>query len=190
MPNYPEKLTLTCGLIALTLDNMRGDSQQFGRVHYDLTVTAYGQPVAPLTRCPYSPAPAQYTPAQLAHCAISDAIAYAGYDSAADYHTDPEAGEKIRNALEFAPSSPKNAENDEQEIYKVTLDGKTTLARSVHYKPLTKTVKIIQGNYGQGWEDLAEYALNDKSIKNDLAEYRKSAPNYPHRIISRRIPNQ
>lgn len=46
-------------------------------------------------------------------------------------------------------------------------------------------LQVIQGNYGQGWEDLSEYDANDRQIRADLKEYRIS-DNYPKRIISRR----
>jgi len=47
-------------------------------------------------------------------------------------------------------------------------------------------VKVIQGNYGLGWEDLCEYDKHDKQIYKDIKEYRICSPNYPHRIINRR----
>lgn len=52
---------------------------------------------------------------------------------------------------------------------------------------LTKWVKvfIIQGNYGQGWED--ECAETDRiEARNRLREYRENSP-YPSRRISRRV---
>jgi len=48
---------------------------------------------------------------------------------------------------------------------------------------------VIQGNYGQGWEDLCEY----EKIKNawaDIKEYRFAESSYAnHRIINRRVLN-
>jgi len=56
--------------------------------------------------------------------------------------------------------------------------------------------KILQGNYGQGWEDLTTYDcdstgwIKDKGIrqelKDDIKEYRENEPN-AHRVIKRRI---
>ena len=51
-------------------------------------------------------------------------------------------------------------------------------------------VKVIQGNFGYGWEDVSEY---DKqafaAVKNDLKEYRLSSTG-TYRLIDRRIPNK
>lgn len=55
----------------------------------------------------------------------------------------------------------------------------------------TKEVKIIQGNYGYGWEDCSEYDREEYGqIKHDLAEYRASATSWPasYRVITRRAP--
>ena len=51
---------------------------------------------------------------------------------------------------------------------------------------------IIQGNYGQGWEDVSYYPCGVRQVnfgsaykecKHDLAEY--NLMGYPHRIIKR-----
>lgn len=49
-------------------------------------------------------------------------------------------------------------------------------------------LKVIQGNYGQGWEDLSEYGQGEDH-KADLKEY-KISDNYPKRVISRRELNK
>ena len=53
-----------------------------------------------------------------------------------------------------------------------------------------KYVKVIQGYFGQGWEDVSEY---DKSgfiqLKNDLKEYRLSNTG-AYRVIDRRVLNK
>jgi hypothetical protein len=47
-------------------------------------------------------------------------------------------------------------------------------------------VKVIQGFFGQGWEDVSEYTKDDfKNIKPDLKEYRISS-NHTYRLINRR----
>jgi len=53
--------------------------------------------------------------------------------------------------------------------------------------PKTKEVFVIQGNYGQGWEDVTE---EDKysEARQRLREY-DANENYPHRRITRRVEN-
>lgn len=53
----------------------------------------------------------------------------------------------------------------------------------------TKEVKVLQGNYGYGWDDLIEYEVNDVSAKQDYRDYEENEPQYAHRIIRRRVPN-
>ena len=51
-------------------------------------------------------------------------------------------------------------------------------------------VKVIQGNYGYGWEDVSEYDKQDFStVKNDLKEYRLSNTG-SYRVINRRVLNK
>lgn len=51
-------------------------------------------------------------------------------------------------------------------------------------------VKVIQGNYGYGWEDVSEYDKKEFStVKNDLKEYRLSNTG-AYRLIDRRILNK
>ena len=52
----------------------------------------------------------------------------------------------------------------------------------------TKEVKVLQGNYGYGWDDLCEYEMNDTSSKQDLKDYQLTEPGVAHRIIYRRVP--
>lgn len=61
------------------------------------------------------------------------------------------------------------------------------MAFKVNNKPRkTKEVYVIQGNYGQGWEDVTE---EDKYFegKERLKEYNENEPEYPHRKIVRRV---
>ena len=48
-------------------------------------------------------------------------------------------------------------------------------------------IKVIQGYYAGYWEDCSEYDRDDKTIYQDIKEYRLTG--YPHRIINRRVPN-
>ena len=62
----------------------------------------------------------------------------------------------------------------------------TTTAKQTKYK----YVKVIQGNFGYGWEDVSEYDKQDFSlVKNDLKEYRLSNTG-AYRVIDRRILNK
>ena len=54
----------------------------------------------------------------------------------------------------------------------------------------TREVKILQGNYGYGWDDLCQYEKHDYGeIKSDLRVYRENERQYAHRVITRRIKN-
>ena len=58
-----------------------------------------------------------------------------------------------------------------------------------NYKPnRTKRVAVLQGNYGYGWDDLAEYEPGSRELKVDLKAYRENELNAAHRVIYRRIP--
>lgn len=75
------------------------------------------------------------------------------------------------------------------------LDGKDIEVIEVDkdYKPKrTKEYRIIQGNYGNGWDDLVSYDTSDENQRKDLKQnwkdYNENEPNIPHRIITRREP--
>lgn len=54
------------------------------------------------------------------------------------------------------------------------------------YKRLTRDEHTVQGNYGNGWEDLtAEDSRTEAKIR--LKEYRENEPEYPHRLIKKRV---
>ena len=51
-------------------------------------------------------------------------------------------------------------------------------------------VKVIQGNFGCGWEDVCEYNKQEfYTVKNDLKEYRLSNTGV-YRVINRRVLNK
>ena len=54
------------------------------------------------------------------------------------------------------------------------------------YIRLTEDEYIIQGNYGQYWEDVTG-ENNRKDAKERLKEYRENDPEYMHRLIKRRV---
>lgn len=47
-------------------------------------------------------------------------------------------------------------------------------------------LKVVQGNYGQGWEDVT---ADEDTIKAKilLREYNENERQYPHRLITRRV---
>ena len=56
-----------------------------------------------------------------------------------------------------------------------------------NYKPKrTEEVYVIQGNYGNGWDDLTQ-SSSYKEAKADLKSYDENE-SYPHRLITRRVP--
>lgn len=49
-------------------------------------------------------------------------------------------------------------------------------------------LNVVQGDYGQGWEDLTQSEQRSEA-RTDLRAYRANVPEYPHRLIRRREPN-
>lgn len=56
------------------------------------------------------------------------------------------------------------------------------------YQRKTHDEWTIQGNYGQGWEDVCSYD-NRIDAKADYKAYRENEPQYQHRLIKRRVKN-
>lgn len=55
----------------------------------------------------------------------------------------------------------------------------------------TKEVKVLQGNWGYGWDDLCEYDKYDNGeCKADLKAYMENDPTARYRVIFRRVPNK
>lgn len=56
--------------------------------------------------------------------------------------------------------------------------------------PATKYIylHVLQGNYGQGWEDICQ-SEDRKEMVADRRSYRENTPEYPYRIIQRREKN-
>jgi len=54
------------------------------------------------------------------------------------------------------------------------------------YIRLTQDEYIIQGNYGQYWEDVT-CEDNKKDAKERLKEYHENKPEYMHKLIKRRV---
>jgi hypothetical protein len=54
------------------------------------------------------------------------------------------------------------------------------------YQRKTRDEWAIQGNYGDGWEDVSvEDSIKD--AKRCLREYRDNETGYPHRLVKRRV---
>ena len=56
----------------------------------------------------------------------------------------------------------------------------------------TREIKVIQNNYGYGWEDESCYERDEyENIKHDYQEYKLHMSHYGGccRLITRRIPN-
>lgn len=54
------------------------------------------------------------------------------------------------------------------------------------YKRKTIDVWIVQGNYGQGWEDVTS-SESYKEARQDLKDYKENDKNYLYRLILKRI---
>ena len=54
----------------------------------------------------------------------------------------------------------------------------------------TKEIRVLQGNYGYGWDDLIEYEMGDESWRQDMKDYNENEKGVPHRIIHRRVARE
>lgn len=52
--------------------------------------------------------------------------------------------------------------------------------------PKTELLHVVQGNYGQGWEDECASPTRREAVA-DLRAYRLNCPEFPHRLIQRRV---
>ena len=54
-----------------------------------------------------------------------------------------------------------------------------------------KYIKVLQANYGNGWEDEITYPQGTewREIRSDLQDYISNTPQYDYRVISRRVKN-
>ena len=52
-------------------------------------------------------------------------------------------------------------------------------------------MKVLQGNWGYGWDDLAQYDKYDNGeCRADLKAYHENDPSARYRVIFRRVPNE
>lgn len=84
------------------------------------------------------------------------------------------------NRVHVSPKDIKRLYGDDVEV----------LETDPNYKSKrTKEVKVLQGNYGYGWDDLVEYDKEDSAeLKQDLRSYRENERNAQFRVITRRVP--
>lgn len=84
------------------------------------------------------------------------------------------------NRVHVSPKDIKRLYGDDVEV----------LETDPNYKSKrTKEVKVLQGNYGYGWDDLVEYDKEDSAeLKQDLRSYRENERNARFRVITRRVP--
>lgn len=84
------------------------------------------------------------------------------------------------NRVHVSPKDIKRFYGDDVEV----------LETDPNYKSKrTKEVKVLQGNYGYGWDDLVEYDKEDSAeLKQDLRSYRENERNAQFRVITRRVP--
>jgi hypothetical protein len=62
------------------------------------------------------------------------------------------------------------------------------LKRAIKKKhPKTREVYVVKGNYGNGYEDVSQENTFLKG-KIRVKEYRENERNYPHKLITRRVP--
>lgn len=54
------------------------------------------------------------------------------------------------------------------------------------YTRKTKDVYVLQGNYGCGWESVLEEDKRKDAMER-LKEYRENQPQYPHKVIKKRV---
>lgn len=86
----------------------------------------------------------------------------------------------------FATKDEANMINDF--IDSIDIDGPSTPYTEARIGK-TKEVKVLQGNWGYGWDDLGEYELTDNKCKDDLKAYRENDPSATYRVIKRRVVN-
>lgn len=60
-------------------------------------------------------------------------------------------------------------------------------------------IKVIQGNYGYGWDDLGCYEFTGdethdsqmrKELNDDYKSYHENEVDYPHRIVTRYVKKE
>lgn len=82
------------------------------------------------------------------------------------------------NAIDGDVDLPAADDEEKEESKKIEAKERTT-----------KDVYVVQGNYGQGWEDVYE-SEDRKDAKDRLKEYNENEKEYSHRLITRRVKKE
>lgn len=108
--------------------------------------------------------------------------------------------EEKKNLKEADESNKIKGIKRKEKIMKEDLDNASEYANINEARiGKTKEVKVLQGNYGYGWDDLVEYEIDDfngdllamnKEIRQDLKDYRENETNASHRVITRRVARE
>ena len=109
-------------------------------------------------------------------------IAACGIESGADFFTLPASTVEalLTHADKLRYRAPKNANGSRGRYFYAYLQRAAS-------GPKTTLLYVVQGNYGQGWEDEAA-SISYREARDDLKAYRENAPG-SHRIIKRRERN-
>lgn len=86
--------------------------------------------------------------------------------------------------LETVEEPATDVENEEEKEESKKVESKEQPVKEARQRT-TKDVYVIQGNYGQGWEDVVTYD-NRQEARDDLKSYKENEPEYSHRLITRR----
>lgn len=102
-----------------------------------------------------------------------------GIDFTADFHTlsSAQCEALADTAREVGYRKPRDANGSTGRYFFAYLNR----------EPKTQLCYIVQGNYGQGWEDESG-SPDRREARADLKAYRENCPEYPHRLIKRREP--
>ena len=85
--------------------------------------------------------------------------------------------------------SEENAIDDDVDLPAVDDEEKEESKKIEAKERTTKDVYVVQGNYGQGWEDVFE-SEDRKDAKDRLKEYNENEKEYSHRLITRRVKKE
>jgi len=85
--------------------------------------------------------------------------------------------------------SEENAIDDDVDLPVVDDEEKEESKKIEAKERTTKDVYVVQGNYGQGWEDVFE-SEDRKDAKDRLKEYNENEKEYAHKLITRRVKKE
>jgi hypothetical protein len=98
------------------------------------------------------------------------------------------AGKKIDTVF-YSGQGTATVDREEVRTSLVNHDGYDTgITVRENHKMTKHTEFVIQGSYGQGWEDENTELTRADGVRS-LREYRENMPQYPHRMITRTVEN-